>query len=44
MAEETTASAETLASDTEDLLNLIRDFRISDTRSAPQQRTTRRAA
>jgi methyl-accepting chemotaxis protein len=30
MAEETTASAELLASDTEDLLNLIRSFRISN--------------
>ncbi|MBB3608509.1 methyl-accepting chemotaxis protein [Rhizobium sp. BK602] len=33
MAEETTASAETLAADTEDLLGLIRDFRVSDGRS-----------
>ncbi|MFT4181749.1 MAG: methyl-accepting chemotaxis protein [Rhizobium sp.] len=34
MAEETTASAETLAADTEDLLGLIRDFRVSDSRPA----------
>jgi methyl-accepting chemotaxis protein len=31
MAEETTASAEALAADTEELLNLIRGFRISGT-------------
>jgi len=30
MAEETTASAETLAADTEDLLALIRGFRVND--------------
>ncbi|PZM07388.1 hypothetical protein, partial [Rhizobium tubonense] len=44
MAEETTASAETLANDTEDLLDLIRGFRISDGRQAPQQHNSRRAA
>lgn len=42
MAEETTASAETLASDTEELLDLIRGFRISDGRPTMQQ--ARRAA
>jgi methyl-accepting chemotaxis protein len=45
MAEETTASAETLAADTEDLLDLIRGFRVnngSGAAQAPQQR--RRAA
>ncbi|MEZ2129364.1 MULTISPECIES: methyl-accepting chemotaxis protein [unclassified Sinorhizobium] len=41
MAEETTASAETLASDTEELLGLIRGFRVNDA-SQPMQR--RRAA
>jgi methyl-accepting chemotaxis protein len=46
MAEETTASAETLANDTEDLLDLIRGFRVSDGRQAPQQQrnNNRRAA
>jgi methyl-accepting chemotaxis protein len=44
MAEETTASAETLASDTEDLLDLIRGFRITDGRQAPQQQQQRRRA
>ena len=34
MAEETTASAEALAVDTDDLLTLIRGFRISETRNA----------
>ena len=34
MAEETTASAEALAVDTEDLLNLIRGFRVSGSRNA----------
>ncbi|WP_137132356.1 methyl-accepting chemotaxis protein [Rhizobium sp. FY34] len=34
MAEETTASAEVLANDTGDLLDLIRSFRTSDTRGA----------
>jgi len=47
MAEETTASAETLAADTEDLLDLIRGFRVNDNgqsegQVAPRQR--RRAA
>ncbi len=42
MAEETTASAETLANDTEELLQLIRGFRTGDSRPAHQQ--TRRAA
>jgi methyl-accepting chemotaxis protein len=42
MAEETTATAETLAGDTEDLLDLIRGFRISQGRPAMQP--TRRAA
>ncbi|WFR95973.1 methyl-accepting chemotaxis protein [Rhizobium tumorigenes] len=42
MAEETTASAETLASDTEELLDLIRGFRIGDGRPTMQQ--ARRAA
>ena len=36
MAEETTASAQVLADDTEELLNLIRGFRISD-RGAPTE-------
>jgi methyl-accepting chemotaxis protein len=40
MAEETTASAETLASDTDELLDLIRGFRVGG--SQPVQ--TRRAA
>ncbi|AVC48495.1 methyl-accepting chemotaxis protein [Rhizobium leguminosarum] len=34
MAEETTASAETLASDTDELIDLIRGFRVG----APQHR------
>ncbi|MFS8054275.1 MULTISPECIES: methyl-accepting chemotaxis protein [Rhizobium] len=38
MAEETTASAETLAADTEDLLGLIRGFRVNDGRPATQNR------
>jgi len=42
MAEETTASAETLANDTEELLDLIRGFRIGNGRPTTQQ--TRRAA
>jgi methyl-accepting chemotaxis protein len=42
MAEEITATAETLASDTEDLLNLIRGFRIDDGR--PSKQPMRRAA
>ncbi|MDK4738730.1 methyl-accepting chemotaxis protein [Rhizobium sp. CNPSo 3464] len=42
MAEETTASAETLAADTEDLLGLIRGFRVNDGRPLAQQ--NRRAA
>jgi methyl-accepting chemotaxis protein len=39
MAEETTASAETLASDTDELLDLIRGFRVGI-----QPAQTRRAA
>ncbi len=35
MAEETTASAEALAADTEDLLNLIRGFRVSGSAANP---------
>ena len=42
MAEETTASAETLAADTEDLLALIRGFRVNDGHPATDHR--RRAA
>jgi len=42
MAEETTASAETLAADTEDLLALIRGFRVNDGHPAVDHR--RRAA
>ncbi|MBB3568213.1 methyl-accepting chemotaxis protein [Rhizobium sp. BK491] len=42
MAEETTASAETLAADTEDLLALIRGFRVNDGHPAADHR--RRAA
>ncbi|MBB3383058.1 MULTISPECIES: methyl-accepting chemotaxis protein [unclassified Rhizobium] len=42
MAEETTASAETLAADTEDLLALIRGFRVNDGQPAADHR--RRAA
>ncbi|GES42490.1 chemotaxis protein [Rhizobium dioscoreae] len=38
MAEETTASAETLAADTEDLLALIRGFRVNEGRSAMDHR------
>jgi methyl-accepting chemotaxis protein len=37
MAEETTASAEVLASDTEELLNLMRSFKTSQSGSAQQQ-------
>jgi methyl-accepting chemotaxis protein len=44
MAEETTASAETLASDTEDLLDLIRGFRISASDGRPASKQMRRAA
>ncbi len=36
MAEETTASAETLAADTEDLLDLIRGFRVNGGAAQPQ--------
>ena len=36
MAEETTASAEALAVDTEELLNLIRSFRVSSNTSGNQ--------
>ena len=42
MAEETTASAESLANDTDELLNLIRGFRISNGSEITQQ--VRRAA
>jgi len=35
MAEETTASAEALSADTEELLNLIRSFRVSGTGRQP---------
>ncbi|WEZ83134.1 methyl-accepting chemotaxis protein [Rhizobium sp. 32-5/1] len=44
MAEETTASAELLASDTEDLLNLIRSFRISNNAAHSDQTSMRRAS
>ncbi|RUM26129.1 HAMP domain-containing protein [Rhizobium vallis] len=44
MAEETTASAETLASDTDELLNLIRGFRVSGGSAAPAMHQGRRAA
>jgi methyl-accepting chemotaxis protein len=36
MAEETTASAETLANDTEELLNLIRSFKVSSSSQGSQ--------
>jgi len=42
MAEETTASAETLAADTDELLGLIRGFRIGN--SQQDMVRTRRAA
>jgi methyl-accepting chemotaxis protein len=42
MAEETTASAESLASDTDELLNLIRGFRVGDSQDYSAQ--VRRAA
>ena len=44
MAEETTASAETLAADTDELLNLIRGFRIGNAAAAPVMHQGRRAA
>jgi methyl-accepting chemotaxis protein len=44
MAEETTASAETLAADTEDLLGLIRGFRVSSGLGADVSHRDRRAA
>ncbi len=44
MAEETTASAETLASDTDELIDLIRGFRVSGERAAPAMHQGRRAA
>ncbi|MGO6703384.1 methyl-accepting chemotaxis protein [Rhizobium ruizarguesonis] len=44
MAEETTASAETLASDTDELIDLIRGFRVSGESAAPAVHQGRRAA
>ncbi|CAK06446.1 chemotaxis protein [Rhizobium leguminosarum] len=44
MAEETTASAETLASDTDELIDLIRGFRVSGGSAAPAMHQGRRAA
>ncbi|MGO7667178.1 methyl-accepting chemotaxis protein [Rhizobium ruizarguesonis] len=44
MAEETTASAETLASDTDELIDLIRGFRVSGESAAPVMHQGRRAA
>ncbi|MCV9944070.1 MULTISPECIES: methyl-accepting chemotaxis protein [unclassified Rhizobium] len=44
MAEETTASAETLASDTDELIDLIRGFRVSGESAAPAMHQGRRAA
>ncbi|PDS64573.1 chemotaxis protein [Rhizobium anhuiense] len=44
MAEETTASAETLASDTDELIDLIRGFRVSGESAAPAMHRGRRAA
>jgi methyl-accepting chemotaxis protein len=44
MAEETTASAETLASDTDELIDLIRGFRVSSESVAPAMHRGRRAA
>ncbi|NKK61167.1 methyl-accepting chemotaxis protein [Rhizobium ruizarguesonis] len=44
MAEETTASAETLASDTDELIDLIRGFRVSGEIAAPAMHQGRRAA
>ncbi len=44
MAEETTASAETLASDTDELIDLIRGFRVSGESAARAMHQGRRAA
>ncbi|TAU82340.1 HAMP domain-containing protein [Rhizobium leguminosarum] len=44
MAEETTASAETLATDTDELIDLIRGFRVSGESAAPAMHQGRRAA
>ncbi|MBB3661096.1 hypothetical protein FHX15_006375, partial [Rhizobium sp. BK650] len=44
MAEETTASAETLAADTDELLGLIRGFRVGHVAAAPVSHQGRRAA
>jgi len=44
MAEETTASAETLAADTDELLGLIRGFRVGNAAAAPAMHQGRRAA
>jgi methyl-accepting chemotaxis protein len=44
MAEETTASAETLAADTDELLGLIRGFRVGNVAAAPAAHHGRRAA
>jgi methyl-accepting chemotaxis protein len=44
MAEETTASAETLAADTDELLDLIRGFRVGGAGAAPAMHQGRRAA
>ncbi|MFF0948233.1 methyl-accepting chemotaxis protein [Rhizobium leguminosarum] len=44
MAEETTASAETLATDTDELIDLIRGFRVSGESAAPVMHQGRRAA
>ncbi|MBB3648451.1 methyl-accepting chemotaxis protein [Rhizobium sp. BK619] len=43
MAEETTASAETLASDTDELINLIRGFRVGSAGAAPAMQGRRAA-
>jgi methyl-accepting chemotaxis protein len=44
MAEETTASAETLAADTDELLDLIRGFRVGNVAHAAPAVHHRRAA
>ncbi|TAX54461.1 methyl-accepting chemotaxis protein [Rhizobium leguminosarum] len=44
MAEETTASAETLATDTDELIDLIRGFRVGGESAAPAMHQGRRAA
>jgi methyl-accepting chemotaxis protein len=44
MAEETTASAETLAADTDELLDLIRGFRVGNVAHAATAVHHRRAA